>query len=371
MTKQARWKAAGFIYGSASHYIDHLAPICSALEIPLIVTEEELYNLIKQFYPDVHPQLLGRIETPKYLTSHLDSAFVCTPRILFDELCFFAQKLEGKKVHTLWVPHGNSDKGHVIPYMEGLQNEEMALVYGQKMIDFMQDKGAFSQLKAHVVVGDYRRAYYLRNKAFYDSALARKIDRQIPIGKKVALYAPTWRDAESSSSFLDVTPDLIQTIPKHWHLIIKLHPNLLFDDEKNIHALIEAYQTHPQVTFLAAFPPVMPVLARTDVFIGDLSSMGYDCLGFNKPMFFINHSERSALSDPGLALYKCGVEIRKEHYSNIYSIIEASCKNDSRFHEIRAKTYNYTFGPRKSAETLKKDIEKCYEKFPDPDLNFY
>ncbi|MBS0628439.1 MAG: hypothetical protein JSS09_09550, partial [Verrucomicrobia bacterium] len=45
--------SAGLIQGWAPHYIDHLAPLCSFLKIPLIVTEEAIAEILALFYPEV------------------------------------------------------------------------------------------------------------------------------------------------------------------------------------------------------------------------------------------------------------------------------------------------------------------------------
>src|SRR3989339_2080057 len=127
MTENSPWICAGLIFGPAPHYIDHLAPLCSLLAIPLIVTEEEEKKLVQTFYPEVQVTQIDSISLPDLLVEKIDIIFLCTPRILFDEIFFFAQKLRNKKVHTIWCPHGNSDKGHISLFMEGLDKEEVAL----------------------------------------------------------------------------------------------------------------------------------------------------------------------------------------------------------------------------------------------------
>ena len=46
-------KSAGLIYGKLAHHLDHIAPLCSLMQIPLIVTEEEIARAARQFYPGV------------------------------------------------------------------------------------------------------------------------------------------------------------------------------------------------------------------------------------------------------------------------------------------------------------------------------
>ena len=88
MTKSPSWACTGLIYGPAEHYIDHLAPLCSVLSIPLLVTEEEEEALLRLFYPDVQVYRVPSIEMPDFLVKNFDIVFACTPRLLFDEIFF-------------------------------------------------------------------------------------------------------------------------------------------------------------------------------------------------------------------------------------------------------------------------------------------
>lgn len=372
METTANQSAAGLIYGDAPHYIDHLAPLCSFLNIPLLVTEEEIEESLKRFYPAVKTILIKAIQMPDFLVSRLDIIFTCTPRILFDEIFFFTQKLYNKRIHTIWCPHGNSDKGHRSPFMEGLNKEEIALVYGQKMIDFLKLKGAFSQLKRSIIIGNYRNFYYLKHKEFYDQLIKEKITKKLPLGEKTILYAPTWEDSENSSSFRSALPYLIKHLPTHWNLIVKPHPHLIAENEEKNRNLIDSYETHERVLFLLNFPPIIPLLERVDLYIGDFSSIGYDFLRFNKPMFFLNEHKRSIENDLGLYLYQCGIEILPEDYERLYEIIKDELKQDSlKFEDIRKKIDAYTFDPTISENNLKKAIFASFACFPDPDLNFF
>ena len=156
--------------------------------------------------------------------------FYSIPRDLFDEVFFFAQKLLQREVHTIWCPHGNSDKGHSISFMEALRKKEIALVYGKQMIDVLRVKGVLNQLKSFVITGNFRHALYLQHKNFYDQLAQQEIVRRLSPAKKTILYAPTWQDYERSTSFFDAMPLMAETLPSDTNLIVKLHPNLLHDD---------------------------------------------------------------------------------------------------------------------------------------------
>lgn len=360
-------RAAGFIYGPEEHHLDHLAGICILMHIPLIVTDEEIDTLAKKYYPQLELLYYTYSEVSQKVAENYDILFSALPRILIEEIFFLPQRLLNKKLHSIWCPHGNSDKGHKTPFMEGLDKEEIALVYGQKMKDFLQLKGAFDQLKAWVFIGNLRFTFYKKEKSFYQELLAKTL--KVEPTKKIIIYAPTWEDSENSSSFFSATPLLIDNLPKDYSLIIKLHPHLL-ENPKTEHLMLK-YESHPRVQFIKHFPPVYPLLDKCDIYIGDMSSVGYDFLSFDKPMFFLNETGRDAQSDPGLYLYRCGVEIPLTRYDDIYKLIELRIPTDKEdFSKIRKEVYKNTFGEEKKWESLYQEILNTYYALPDPELDF-
>lgn len=363
---------AGLIYGPELHHLDHLAPLCCLMTIPLIVTEEKIVALAKHYYPGLVVILSDYMAVPQYLVSHYDIIFYSMPRDLFDEIFFFAQKLSQKRIHTIWCPHGNSDKGNRIFYMEALKKEEAALVYGKQMIDFFKRKLVFDQLKGWVLTNNFRYQFYLEHRSFYDPIAQKAISYRLPKAEKTVLYAPTWQDYEQSSSFSAATTPLIEQLPKNYNLIIKLHPNLHFQEEFPIDEMIAKYQDRENVLFLIDFPSVYPLLNLVDVYIGDMSSIGYDFLTFDRPMFFLNQNERDAQNDLGLYLFRCGIEIKTNQYSDIYKIIDSYFHFELRnFSEIRQEVYAYAFGHPKPLEEIKQEIVHLCTLFPHRDLNFF
>lgn len=62
-------------------------------------------------------------------------------------------------------------------------------------------------------------------------------------------------------------------------------------------------------------------------------------------MFFLNQNNRDARVDPGLFLFRCGVEIKREQYGEIFKIMHTHLLEDAnRFSLIRKELYQYTFG---------------------------
>jgi len=346
-------KSAGLLYGSSPHHIDHLAPLCALLGIPLIVTEEEIASLCRTFYPDLNVLYIHYLELPETVVSTFDLLFYSIPRALFDEVFFFAEQFLRKTLITIWCPHGNSDKGLNCFFMEALREEKFALLYGKKMVDFMKEKQAFEQLEAHVLTGNFRFLYYQKHQSFYDTCLAKKLKKfpQSSKDTKLLLFAPTWQDKEGSSAFFDASSILLHQLPQNYHLIVKLHPNLFLQKEEETLRLIEAFENHPRVLVLKDFPPIYPLLQRVDIYLGDASSIGYDALTFQKPLFFLNQTGDIR------PLHSCGTSIPKECYPRIYEILQEVLPEDgNRFSALRKEMYALTFGSFKSLETLKKEI---------------
>jgi len=339
--------------------------------IPLIVTEEEIADLAKKYYPHLNVFLWNYLEAPQKIVQSAEIVFCCLPRDLFDEIFFFAQKLLAKRVHTIWCPHGNSDKGHSSFFMEALKKEQVALIYGKKMIDFLMKKHVFDQLKAYVLIDNFRYGFFKLHQMFYRQIVQKEISGHLLPGKKNILYAPTWQDYENSSSFFEATDILIKNLPAEYNLIVKIHPNIFLTQEARIEVLKEKTHEQKGILILTQFPPIYPLLHDIDIYVGDMSSIGYDFLTFDKPMFFLNQNRRDSKIDPGLYLFRCGVEVLPEQYSEIYQIIAKHIPYDKRdFSEARKEVYRYTFGVEKSLERLREEILKAYAAFSEDDLNF-
>ena len=138
--------------------------------------------------------------------------------------------------------------------------------------------------------------FYQKYQSFYDALVPKK---------PFLLYAPTWQDSEQSTSYFDALPHLL-ALPETLTLVIKPHPHL---------PLVPI--DRPNTRLLIDFPPIYPLLNNLDAYIGDMSSIGYDCLAFDKPMFFLNQNDRK-----GLYLFNCGVEIKKSQYAEIASLLQ-------------------------------------------------
>ncbi len=311
---------AGLIYDDSIHYLDHLAPCCSLLKWPLIICEAAVADLARTYYPE-----LEVVESPLWELKLPKTTLTCDTQPLL------RAAFPGQETETIWLPHGNSDKGVHSPFFEALKEEKIALVYGQKMVDFMESKKVFLP---SIRIGNFRLEYFKKHKPFYEKLF------QIPSGNTF-LYAPTWDDLEHNCSFWNSFPDLADQIPKNSHLLIKLHPNTLRKFEPEIEILKGRYRKKENLIFLPELPPIYPLLNQCSAYIGDMSSIGYDFLTFDRPLYFLNANKT-------FPLHKCGKGIEPKTFD--FSI-------EDTFSPKRKELYRHTFDPAPDWDRVREEID--------------
>lgn len=301
--KISQTKTCALIYGETLHYIDHLAPLASYLDIPLIVTEIAYKELIEKQYPDVKPFYIAPSLAPWTIVENFSYLISCLPKAFLKEAFSFAEESLKKKVQTIWCPHGNSDKGWKNPFMKKLKEESLLLIYGEKMAKFLKE---MEVNVPYIPIGNYRKWYYEKNVTFYQTLLEKEIFSHLPKkAKATLLFAPTWDDSENSSSF-SYLKQFANEIPDDYTLLVKLHPNTMKQKEKELIHLEALFEKNKNLFLIKELQTIYPLLDRVDLYIGDMSSIGYDFLSFQKPMCFFNPQKKSGLTT---FLFQCGKEL--------------------------------------------------------------
>lgn len=342
------------------YYLDHLAVVCYIMGIPLILVDDQEYEFAKKYYPGVDVRQISYSEfTPDYLAANFDVFFMSDlwSRNYFHEKYATVENKYGKRLRHVHCPHGFSDKGF---YLYKCAYEDILLAYGQNMLDLLKYFGVLEKLPYYVITGNYRYTYFKQNREFYDRIVQEEVLSRFDSPKPIILYAPTWQDSDQSTAFFDACSILLDKLPSEYNMIVKLHPNLERDNTVEYYKILGKYEGKKNIQFLKDFPIVYPLLAYTDIYIGDMSSVGYDFLTFDKPMFFLN-KKRADIQKDRTFLFLCGVEVLPEHYSEIYSMIAANFPTDKeRFSKIRSDVYHYTFGTERRFEDIKDDIIRAY-----------
>ncbi len=301
-------KPAIVVFDEAPHFLDHLAPLAIWLDMPLLIPSFKDYSLVKEYYPeaDCHFIDFKELVLTELLKTYDLLLYSTASRKAFE-------KEVGTAIKTVFVPHGNSDKD----VRKEIQEEEMAFIYGQRMHDFLRPKN-------YITVGNYRKEYFAHKKYPSPLQFARK--------QKTILYAPTLESFH---------PEILD-VPDHLNLVIKPHP--FFARERS--GFLATIPLKDNIQVLEEYPLVYPLLKEVDIYVGDISSLGYDFLACDKPLFFIG-------KEP-LYSHCFGHRISKD----IYKEIE---KNSDSYQKARQEAYAYTFAPVPSKKSVYESLKKYYE----------
>jgi CDP-glycerol glycerophosphotransferase (TagB/SpsB family) len=224
-----------------------------------------------------------------------------------------------------------------------------------------------NQLHSYVNVGNYRYLYYKKYRQHFDQLAEKKIFSFFKKKSPCILYAPTWVDYDNASTFSSFCSPLIERLPDAYNLIIKVHPRLRTDNENEYAKISNECAHRSNIILVDQFPLIYPILAKTDIYVGDASSIGYDFLTFNKPMYFLNKLQRDPLLDRRAYLMRCGTIINPEDFDNLFPLIENTLPTDMQnFQEIRSQVYAYTFGDERPFEKIKDDILSAVQHQANP-----
>lgn len=346
-------RVAAVNFGESTHILDHIAPLAYCLQIPLFVNDEKNFELLKKFYPQVKVVYEEEISFD-FLAKNFDALVSCKRWNTEDKFSFV--NFYNKDMKIIFCPHGNSDKGHINKAnMLGYATHDAVMLYGNHMIDLLKKLNVYKKLNQYSIIGNFRLSFYKKFKEHYNEIIRKQVFSKLNPQYKTILYAPTWNDLEDSSSFFEVFQKLIKKVPDDYNLIVKLHPHI---EERDPVAFYQVYENNlpPNILLLEEFPLVYPLLNSVDVYLGDFSSIGYDFIYFQKPMFFFDHHQRDPLKDQSLFLHRCGTQIPKGHWDNIFTFIQDNLSD--KFKEQQMKIYDYAFGKELEMTQVKENFSK-------------
>lgn len=350
--------------GDAVNHLDHLVVISYILQVPIVTDEESVYASLQKYYPQVKPFYIQEHQKIlEYLSRHYDTLFVSCANYRRDLTPLF-EIIFRRQMSFWYCPHGNSDKP-----MTQFKLQNHTLVYGDQMVDRLDEMGVTPELDSYVRTGNYRFPFYKQYEDFYDKIAEDEVFSHFEKKQTTIMYAPTWQDIELSSSIFDVGIPIVDQLPDHYNLIVKLHPWLQHHQAGHVHLLKEKYNDRPNISVHCLFPLVLPLLKRTDIYLGDFSSIGYDFLYYNRPMFFFDPGERDKTRAEGADLHSCGTVIPESQYHDIYSFIEENLQAQDQYQTARSKLYEYAFGKERPFDELRQELtDKMLLREPSSDL---
>lgn len=350
--------APGLAVAFHPHHVEHLAPLCALMRMPMLVCDGPGQRAAVRCYPDLTIAGVHDVSTPAGLAGMIGDIRARRPHAVFYSHLFDRKTLRelfGAGRHSPRVvhcPHGFSEKRQ--DYARGIAEQDVALLYGQHALDQLAALGVTSLSCSPVLTGNVRRAYYLAHRSFFRRQVeALGIRRDLR--RRTILYAPTWNDAVGSSSFADALAPLAQELPDRCRLVVKMHPHQEYD-ASDMERLLASCQSRRNVHVIRNHPLTFPLLDMADVYVGDMSSLAYDFLLFDRPMFFLNQTAGTAGDARDSRLFRCGTRIDPAQYPDLHSIIEAALEGDAAFSAARAALYRYTHADGASPGELRARI---------------
>ena len=145
-----------------------------------------------------------------------------------------------------------------------------------------------------------RRAYWITGYVQMDNLFSAPRPAQIPAGKKVVLYAPTWHDGLSSLPMLGSrVVDLLHGGRSDTFVVIKPHPLVQQGQDPKLapwmQTLREATRRRSDAFLIEnRGEDVMPWLNAADVLVTDASSVQLEFLALDRPMVLIDNPQHIA-----------------------------------------------------------------------------
>ena len=339
------------IHTGPNTHLDHLGVLAQRLNIPLYVTDEKVFELAQKFYPTLRCYYKGLGEmTLEFMASQFDVILQCG-KFWAAELLPLFELFYHKKMRFAFCPHGNSDKGVSLTPDHPHTPQDIAFVYGEQMVDLLTKTGALDKVGTIIRTGNYRLPFYERRRNHFDTLAHKQVFSKFDPSKKTIFYAPTWASEENATSFTTHCHQIIEQLKGSYNILIKLHPFLEEDHPALVHEVTAKYERHRGVIFLRDFPPIYPLLNKSDIYLGDFSSIGYDFLAFDRPLYFLNPKGQSAY------LHQCGVEIPLEQQKNLATFISSTLTQNTRdLSAVRLKAYSYAFGTKRTAKQIREEL---------------
>ncbi len=333
-----KYRACGLLYGSDLHHLDHIAPFCSILGIPLVFTDIDIQSLANQIYPKLETKRISLNDLPETLIPDVEVIFSCLPTQLLEPIFSIVEHQTKKKLLFSWLPHGNSDKDNLAVLIA----EKHLLIYGKQMKDTLQKNGVLDKVRYTTTLGNFRKLYYVSNKRALDKVAA-PFTTFKRSAKMTLLYAPSWGDPYLP----DNTYTLINLLPDDYNLMVKFHPNTLYTGFAV--ALKEAFHDKENVKFVDDFPSIYPILNHAEIYIGDHSSIAYDFLSYNLPLYFFAKN-KTPIHHTGLAI---DPQDLFEHIENTVDL----------FSEARQSLNDYAFEPTPLLDAIPSLVERTIDQY--------
>ncbi len=207
--------------------------------------------------------------------------------------------------------------------------------------------------------------FFLDEKTKSEKIKTIKDKLNIPHGKKILLYAPTFRDSKKIDVY-DIDLNQVQKALSEkdnceFISLVRLHPHL----QKKSTQITEKY---PDTINVTTYPDIQELLLISDVLITDYSSSIFDFMLMKKPAFFYAKDIKEYTKERGfyIDLEKMPFPVAYNNVDMVKNIENFSIQDyQQKLEEFMKNRICYDKGDssKKCVELIKEKIETPYQKF--------
>ncbi len=312
-------KGVAVVAGPRISFLDHLMPLVHFWNVPLVCTDPWVAACAHLFYPPAEI-IVADPYTFQNILSLFETFITVEPCRLHPHALQFGDLLYRGGGKTVAGFHGNPCKFRNEYWIERYVDEDCLLIYGEYLLDYLREKGALHRVKKIVQIGNLRRWYYEKHRPFFDRVAEPHLFPDN--GRKTILWAPTWVYPRCPT-----TLQWLDQIPDPYQIIVKLHPFMYHLYPEQIALWKEQYKNLENILILDEIPLIYPLIERADFYLGDYSSVAYDFLYRDRPLFLAGD-----LQVPWATSIK--------EKSDLFAALDA----EDTLSEMRKKTYTYVYG---------------------------
>ncbi len=309
--------------------IPHITYIAEEIGGTVFTNSKITERLIKRDFPSIEVKYHKSIESIKSDITDLNKKIVIYP----DYHLRYFKDIQGLK--HVQVFHGISDKSY--DYNRELLKYDLFFIAGEYFYKKYEKKGLLKKNTGKLI------GYPKFDRVFKGEINKKKIMEKLSIkdNRPIVLYAPTWIDKALNSSWKKFYRYILYDKPEWLYLIIKPHPNLIRYREEEVKECVEFSKVKDSIKIIDDMYDITPVLAISDILIGDVSSVTREFLAFKKPFVFLSNKPKWMWKRDKIRLWDCGEVVTDPRI--IWHTVEKSLENPDKFREKIDLHFKETF----------------------------
>jgi len=296
----------------------------------IIYTNSELsYNCLRNYYPSIVTIFYNSIEKIKIDMKEKGIKVIIYP----DYHIRYFNDLPGVK--HVQVFHGLSDKTY--DYNKKILEYDLFFIPGLEAYERYQKKGLLKK-GTGVMIG-----YPKMDRVFRGEISKEKILEELKLNNKnkTVLYAPTWVDKAFNSSWKKFHKIFLSNIPDEINLLVKLHPNLYRYRKNEVEKFKNKLVWRENTRIFDLLPDIIPLMAASDLLIGDVSSVTREYLTFKRPFVFLSNRPKWMWKKQKKTLWECGEVVTKPE--RLWPAVKRALNKPEQYRKQIEKHFDVTF----------------------------